>query len=127
MHKITFQFALLLFRMKTVLDLECLIEEYKNDLSEHGALTAPGPVLRNGLVLYINYKLTNDNPNETAKIVEKLATEHINLKALCTSIRRLLQIVKDMKKHLPRAWDDIVLYLNLPFGLPFENPQSTYT
>ena len=89
--------------MKTVLDLECLIEEYKNDLSEHGALTAP--VLRNGLVLYINYKLTNDNPNETAKIVEKLATEHINLKALC----------------------DIVLYLNLPFGLPFDNPQNTCT
>ena len=125
MHKITFQSALLLFRMKTVLDLECLIEEYKNDLSEHGALTAP--VLRNGLVLYINYKLTNDNPNETAKIVEKLATEHINLKALCTSIRCLLQIVKDMKKHLSRAWDDIVLYLNLPFGLPFDNPQSTCT
>ena len=68
MHKITFQSALLLFRMKTVLDLECLIEEYKNDLNEHGALTAP--VVRNGLVVYINYKLTNDNPNETAKIVE---------------------------------------------------------
>ena len=50
MQKITFQPALLLFRMKTVLDLECLIEEYKNDLSEHGALTAP--VLRNGLVVY---------------------------------------------------------------------------
>ena len=51
MHaKITFQSALLLFRMKTVLDLECLIEEYKNDLSEHGAFTAP--VLSNGLVLY---------------------------------------------------------------------------
>ena len=56
MHKITFQSALLLFRMKTVLYLECLIEEYKNDLSEHGALTAP--VLRNGLVVYINYKST---------------------------------------------------------------------
>ena len=41
MNKITFQYALLLFRMNTVLDLECLIEEYKNDLSEHGALTAP--------------------------------------------------------------------------------------
>ena len=52
MHKITFQSALLLFRIKTVLDLECLIEEYKNDLSEHGTLTAP--VLRNGLVVYIN-------------------------------------------------------------------------
>ena len=125
MHKITFQSALLLFRMKTVLDLECLIEDYKNDLSEHGALTAP--VLRNGLVVYLNYKLTNDNPNETAKIVEKLATEHINLKALCTSICRLLQIVKDMKKHLSRAWDDIVLYLNLPLGLPVDNPQSIYT
>ena len=58
--------------------------------------------------MYINYKLTNDNPNETAKIVEKLATEHFNLKALCTSIHRLLQIVRDMKKHLSRAWDDIV-------------------
>ena len=34
-------YALLLFRMMTVFDLECLIEEYKNDLSEHGALTAP--------------------------------------------------------------------------------------
>ena len=32
-----------------------------------------------------------------------------------------------MKKHLSRAWDDIVLYLNLPLGLPFDNPQSTYT
>ena len=93
--KLTFQSALLLFRMKTVLDLECLIEEYKNDLCEHGTLTAP--VLRNGLVVYINYKLTNDNPDEPAKIVEKLATEHINLKALCTSICCLLQIVKDMK------------------------------
>ena len=59
MHKTAFQSALLLFRMKTVLDLECLIEEYKNDLCEHGTLTAP--VLRNGLVVYINYKLTNDN------------------------------------------------------------------
>ena len=65
--------------------------------------------------------------DETAKIVEKLAREHINLKALCTSIRCLLHIVKDMKKHLSRAWDDIVLYLNLPFGLPFDNPQSTCT
>ena len=66
------------------------------------------------------------NPNETAKIVEKLATEHINLKALCTFIRRLLQFVKYKEKHLSRAWDDIVWYLNLPFRLPFENPQSTY-
>ena len=41
-----------LFRMKYVFDLECLIEEYKNSLSEHGALIAP--VIRNGLVLYIN-------------------------------------------------------------------------
>ena len=47
MHKITFQSTLLLFGMKTVLDLECLMEEYK--LSKHGALTAP--VLRNELVL----------------------------------------------------------------------------
>ena len=39
MNIITFQSAFLLFRMNTVLDLECLIEEYKNDLSEHGALT----------------------------------------------------------------------------------------
>ena len=119
MHE-QFQSALLLFRMKTVLDLECLIEEYINDLRKHGALTAP--VIRNGLVLYVNYKLTNDNPNETAKIVQKLAMGHINLKALCTSIRSLLQIVKDMKKHLSRAWDDIFLHLNLPFGLPYDNP-----
>ena len=52
MNKITLQSAFLLFRMKSVLDLECLIGEYKNDLSEQGALTAP--VIRNGLVLYIN-------------------------------------------------------------------------
>ena len=55
--------------MKTVLDLECHIEEYIIDFSEHGALTAP--VIRNGLVLCINYNLTNDNPNETAIIVER--------------------------------------------------------
>ena len=30
MNKTTFQFALLLFRMKIVLDLECLIEEHIN-------------------------------------------------------------------------------------------------
>ena len=52
----------------------------KIDLSEHGALTAP--VIRNGLVLYINYKLTNEYPNETAKIVEKLATGNIKLKSI---------------------------------------------
>ena len=44
MHKIMFQSVLLFFIMKTVLgDLECLI--LKNDLSEHGTLTAP--VIRN--------------------------------------------------------------------------------
>ena len=45
----------LLFRMKTVLDLRRLINDYKKDMSEHGSLLAPE--IRNGLVLYINWNL----------------------------------------------------------------------
>ena len=32
--------------------------------------------------------------------------------AFHTSSRDLQQIVKDMKKHISRAWDDVVFYLN---------------
>ena len=46
MSKITFQSVLLLFRMKIVLDLECLIEEHINK----SASVVP---LINGLALYI--------------------------------------------------------------------------
>ena len=46
MNKITFQSVLLLFRMKIVLDLECLIEEHINK----SASVIP---LINGLALYI--------------------------------------------------------------------------
>ena len=46
MNKITFQSVLLLFRMKIVLDLECLIEEHINK----SASVVP---LINGLALYI--------------------------------------------------------------------------
>ena len=46
MNKITFQSVLLLFRMKIVLDLECLIEEHINK----SALVVP---LINGLALYM--------------------------------------------------------------------------
>ena len=51
MNKITFQSALLLFRMKIVLDLECLIEEHINK----SASVVP---LINGLALYM-YITTN--------------------------------------------------------------------
>ena len=47
--------ACLLFKMKTVIDLKRLINDYKKDVSEHGSLLAPEK--RNGLVLYINTKL----------------------------------------------------------------------
>ena len=99
--------ALLLFRMKTVIDLKRLINDYKKDLSENGNLLAPE--IRNGLVLYINSNLTNAKPMETAKIVAKLAPgQDVNINALCTSIKHVLQTINDMKKHLTRTWEDVV-------------------
>ena len=56
------------------------------------------------------------NTTHTAwRVIVKLINRKTS-SALCTSVRRLLQIVKDMKEHLSRAWDDIVSFLNLPFG-----------
>ena len=66
--------AFLLFRMKTVIDLRRLINDYKKDVSEHGSLLAPE--IRNGLVLYVNSNLKNAKPMEKAKIVAKLRCEH---------------------------------------------------
>ena len=54
--------AFLLFRMKIVIDLRRLINDYKKDVSEHGSLLAPE--IRNGLVLYINSNLKNAKPME---------------------------------------------------------------
>ena len=68
-------------------------------MSEHGSLLAPE--IRNGLVLYINSNLKNAKPMEEAKIVAKLAPgQVVNINALCTSIKRVLQTINDMKKHL---------------------------
>ena len=98
--------AFLLFRMKTVIDLRMLINDYKKDVSEHGSLLAPE--IRNGLVLYTNSNLKNAKPMEKAKIVAKLAPgQDVNINALCTSIKRVLQTINDMKKHLTRTWEDI--------------------
>ena len=49
--------AFLLFRMKTVIDLRRLINDYKKDVSEHGSTQAPE--IRNGFVLYISSNLKN--------------------------------------------------------------------
>ena len=109
--------AFLLFRMKTVIDLRRLINDYKKDVSEHGSRLAPE--IRNGLVLYINSNLKN------AKPMEKVATgKDVNINALCTSIKRVLQTINDMKKHLTRTWEDIVFYLNLKFELPLNESQT---
>ena len=91
--------------MKTVIDLRRLINDYKIDVSEHGSLLAPE--IRNGLVLYINSNLKNAKPTcmEKAKIVAKLAPgQDVNNNALCTSIKRVLQTINDMKKHLTRTY-----------------------
>ena len=42
--------ALLLFRMKIVIDLKRLMNEYKKDVSERGSLVAPD--IRNGLLQF---------------------------------------------------------------------------
>ena len=58
---------------------------------------------------------------EKAKIVAKLAPgQDVNINALCTSIKLVLQTTNDMKKHLTRTWENIVFlfYLNLKFELP---------
>ena len=92
-------------------------------MSEHGSLLAPE--IRNGLVLYINSNLKNAKPMEKAKIVANLAPEQdVNINALCTSIKRVLQTINDMKKHLTRTWEDIVFYLNLKFELPLNESQT---
>ena len=116
--------AFLLFRMKTVIDLRRLINDYEKDVSEHGSLLAPE--IRNGLVLYINSNLKNAKPMEKAKIVTKRAPgQDVNINALCTSIKRVLQTINDMKKHLTRTWEDIVfLNLNLKFELPLNESQT---
>ena len=115
--------AFLLFRMKTVIDLRRLINDYKKDVSEHGSLLAPE--IRNGLMLYINSNLKNAKPIGKAKIVAKLAPgQYVNINALCTSIKRVLQTINDMKKHLTRTWKDIVYYLNLKFELPLNESQT---
>ena len=113
--------AFLLFRMKTVIDLRRLINDYKKD----GSLLSPE--IRNGLVLYINSNLKNAKPMEKAKIVAKLAPgQDVNINALCTSIKRVLQTINDMKKHLTRTWEDIVFYLNLKFELPLNSQTNTF-
>ena len=62
---------------------------------------------------------------EKAKIVAKLAPgQDVNINALCTSIKRVLQTINDMKKHLTRTWEDIVFYLNLKFELPLNESQT---
>ena len=108
-----------LFRMKTVADLRMLINGYKKDVSEDGSLLAPD--VTNGLVLYINSNLKNAKPVEIARIVAKLAPrQDVNINALCASIKRVLQTINDndMKKHLDRAWEDVVCFLKLKFDLP---------
>ena len=46
---------------------------------------------------------------DKGKIVTKLAPGHdVNINALCTYIKRVLQTINDMKKHLTRTWEDIV-------------------
>ena len=55
--------------------------------------------------------------------------QDVNINALCTSIKLVLQTINDMKKHLPRTWEDIVFYLNLKFELPLNKyiQKSTFT
>ena len=92
-------------------------------MSEHGSLLAPE--IRNGLVLYITSSLKNAKPIEKAKLVAKLAPrQDVNINALCTSIKRVLQTINDMKKHLTRTWEDVVYYLNLKFELPLNESQT---
>ena len=106
-----------LFRMKIVADLRMLINGYKKDVSEDGSLLAPD--VTNGLVLYINSNLKNAKPVEIARIVAKLAPrQDVNINALCASIKRVLQTINDMKKHLDRAWEDVVCFLKLKLDLP---------
>ena len=44
--------------------------------------------------------------------------QDVNINALCASIKRVLQSINDMKKHLDRAWEDVVCFLKLKFDLP---------
>ena len=63
-------------------------------MSEHGSLLHVVPEIRNSLVLYINSNLKNAKPMEKAKIVAKLAPgKVVNISALCTSIKRVLQTI----------------------------------
>ena len=88
-------------------------------MSEHGSLLAPE--IRNSFSsVVLNSNLKNAKPMEKAKIVAKLAPgQDVNINALCTSMKRVLQTINNMKKHLTRTWEDIVFYLNLKFELPF--------
>ena len=70
-------------------------------------------------MLYINSNLKNAKPVEIARIGVKLAPrQDVNINALCASIKRVLQTINDMKKHLDRAWEDVVCFLKLKFYLP---------
>ena len=100
----------------TVTDLRMLINGYKKDVSENGSLLAPD--ITNGLVLCINSKLKNPKPVEKARMVAKLAPQqNVNINALCASIKRVVETINDMKKHLSRSWEDVVCFLKLKFDL----------
>ena len=102
--------------MKTITDLRILINGYKKDVSENGSLLAPD--ITNGLVLCINSKQKNPKPVEKARMVAKLAPQqNVNINALCASIKRVVETINDMKKHLSRSWED-VCFLKLKFDLP---------
>ena len=61
------------------------------------------------------------------RLVSKLVpTGDANLKALSKSITRLLTTVKDMKKHLNRAWDKLISYLNQNFTVPLNSCSTSH-
>ena len=65
---------------------------------------------------------------EIARIVAKLAPrQDVNINALCASIKRALQTINDMKKHLDRAWEDVVCFLKLKFDLPLNESSKIHT
>ena len=111
MMRICTTIAFLLFRMKTVIDLRRLINDYKKDVSEHGSFLASEKWFS---VVHQLQPKKYAKPMEKAKIVAKLAPgQDVNSNALCTSIKRVLQTINDMKKHLTRTWEDIYIYFYL--------------
>ena len=88
--------------MKTAEDFKKLIEGFSGDISADNALQVSA--IRNGLVVH---RYTNLMQQSIFKMAKMVALIHegvcVNMNALKTSIQKLMERIKVMKKHLERV------------------------